>query len=185
MLGEALFWFRSFCFFCIPTDSLFRLRSMYQSSDALEGYCGNTVYSIYCNNVCLATLVFFILRNDKLLVFRSGCQRGTRSKAWYGKERNGMENGMEWNGNFGMEYGRCQNGMEWKTIFRTSIPIPYWILCIVFTEKYVPMSGSDNDIVTEVLNLIYAYYLSTNHSTLVVNIAQTVYVLHHCKYIAI
>ena len=45
---------------------------------------------------------------------------------------NGMENGIEWNGNFGMEYGRCQNGMEWKisriewkTIFHTSIPIPY------------------------------------------------------------
>ena len=45
---------------------------------------------------------------------------------------NGMENGMEWNGNFGMDYGRCQNGMEWKisrmewkTIFHTSIPIPY------------------------------------------------------------
>ena len=40
--------------------------------------------------------------------------------------------GMEWNGNFGMECGRCQNGMEWKisrmkwkTIFHTSIPIPY------------------------------------------------------------
>ena len=36
------------------------------------------------------------------------------------------------------------------------------------------MAGSDNDIVTEVLNFIYAYYLLTNHSTLVVNIAQTV-----------
>ena len=44
----------------------------------------------------------------------------------------GMEWKMEWNENFGMEYGRCQNGMEWKisrmewkTIFHTSIPIPY------------------------------------------------------------
>ena len=43
-----------------------------------------------------------------------------------------------------------------------------------------------NNIVTEVFNFnIYAYYLSTNHGTLVVYIAQTVYVLHHCKYVAI
>ena len=35
------------------------------------------------------------------------------------------------------------------------------------------MSGSDNNIVTEVFNFnIYAYYLSTNRSTLVVYIAQ-------------
>ena len=56
---------------------------------------------------------------------------------------------MEWNGNFGMEYGRCQNGMEWKisrmewkTIFHTNSVLD---LCIVFTEKYipVPMSGRD------------------------------------------
>ena len=43
-----------------------------------------------------------------------------------------------------------------------------------------------NNIVTEVFNLnIYAYYLLTNRSTLVIYIVQTVYVLHHCKYIAI
>ena len=43
-----------------------------------------------------------------------------------------------------------------------------------------------NNIVTEVFNFnIYAYYLSTNRSTLVVYIAQTVYVLHHCKCISI
>ena len=44
-----------------------------------------------------------------------------------------------------------------------------------------------NNIVTEVFNfIIYAYYLSTNSGTLVVvYIAQTLYVLHHCKYIAI
>ena len=41
------------------------------------------------------------------------------------------------------------------------------------------------NIVTEVFNFnIYAYYLSTNCGTLVVYIAQTVYVLHHCKCIA-
>ena len=39
-----------------------------------------------------------------------------------------------------------------------------------------------NNIVTEVFNFdIYAYYLSTNRGTLVVYIAQTVYVLHHCN----
>ena len=43
-----------------------------------------------------------------------------------------------------------------------------------------------NNIVTEVFNFnIYEHYLSTNRGTLVVCIAQTVYVLHHCKYIAI
>ena len=41
-----------------------------------------------------------------------------------------------------------------------------------------------NNIVTEVFNFdIYAYYLSTNHGTLAVCIAQTVYVKHHCKYL--
>ena len=33
--------------------------------------------------------------------------------------------------------------MKWKTIFHTSIPISFYILCIVFTEKYIPMSGGD------------------------------------------
>ena len=43
-----------------------------------------------------------------------------------------------------------------------------------------------NNIVTEIFNLnIYAYFLLTNRGTLVVKIAQTVYVLHHTKYIAI
>ena len=43
-----------------------------------------------------------------------------------------------------------------------------------------------NNIVTEVFNFnIHGYYLSTNRGSLVVYIAQTVYVLHHSKYIAI
>ena len=43
-----------------------------------------------------------------------------------------------------------------------------------------------NNIVTEVFNCnINAYDLSTNRGILVVYIAQTVRVLHHCKYIAI
>ena len=42
------------------------------------------------------------------------------------------------------------------------------------------------NIVTEVFNFnIYAYYLSTNRRTWVVYIAKTVYLLHHCKYIAV
>ena len=41
-----------------------------------------------------------------------------------------------------------------------------------------------NFIVTEVFNFsIYGKCLSTNHGTLVFYIAETVYVLHHCKYI--
>ena len=43
-----------------------------------------------------------------------------------------------------------------------------------------------NNIVTKEFNSnIYAYYLSTNRGTFDVYIAQTVHVLHHCKYIAI
>ena len=60
-------------------------------------------------------------------------------RVWYG-----MEWKMEWKGIFGMEYGRCQNGMEWKisrmewkTIFHTSIPIPYWILHMAFTDECI------------------------------------------------
>ena len=55
---------------------------------------------------------------------------GSIKSCW--RAGHGMEWKMEWNGNFGMEYGRCQNGMEWKilrmewkTIFHTSIPIPF------------------------------------------------------------
>ena len=69
--------------------------------------------------------------------------------------------------------------MEWKTIFHTST----LDFVHLFTEKYIPMSGGDKITVTEVMNFnIYAYYLSTNCGTLVVYIAQTVYVVHHCKW---
>ena len=67
------------------------------------------------------------------------------NRAWYG-----MEWKMEWNGNFGMEYGRCQNGMEYGRCQNgMEDNLPYFHtnsildLCIVFTEKYIPMSGSD------------------------------------------
>ena len=69
-------------------------------------------------------------------------------------ERNGKRNGMEiavWK----MEDARMEwkiSKMEWKTIFHTSIPIPYLLSRIVFTEKYILMSGSDKNIVAEVFN---------------------------------
>ena len=87
--------------------------------------------------------------------------------AWYG---------MKWSGNFGMKDAR----MEWKTIFHSRF-------CAVHLQKNTYRCRVViNNIVTEVFNFnIYAYYWSTNRSTLVVCIAQTVYVLHHCKYIAI
>ena len=93
-------------------------------------------------------------------------------------EWNGIENGMEWNGNFGMEYGRQSSILPYQfhTRFRALYLQKNTYGCRVVT----------NNIVTEVFNFnIYAYYLSTNRGTLVVYIAQTVYVLHHCKYIAI
>ena len=64
------------------------------------------------------------------------------------------QQGRVWNGNWNgteisvwnMEDARSEwkiSRMEWKTIFHTFIRIPYWILCIVFTEKYILMLGSD------------------------------------------
>ena len=98
-----------------------------------------------------------------------------------------MEWNGKWNGNFSMEYGRCQNGMEWKisrmewkTIFHTRFRALY------LQKNTYRCRVVINNIVTEVFNFdIYAYYLSTNRGTLVVYIVQTVYVLHHCKHIAI
>ena len=64
---------------------------------------------------------------------------------------------------------------EWSRRFQewngtqSSIPIPYEILCIVFTKKKI--SGYRvviNNFVTEVFNFnIYTYYLLTNCGTLV------------------
>ena len=38
---------------------------------------------------------------------------------------------------------------------QSSIPIPYWILCIVFTEKYIQMSGSDKQYCHRSIQLQY------------------------------
>ena len=120
--------------------------------------------------------------------FNRNSKPNKQSMVW-----NGMENGMEWNGNFGMEYGRCQNGMEWKisrmewkTIFHTSYQF-HTRFCTLYLQKNTYRCRVViNNTVTEVFNFsIYSYYLSTNHGTLVGYTVQTVYVLHHCKYIAI
>ena len=79
--------------------------------------------------------------------------------------------GMEWNENFSMEYGRFK---EWNGR-QPSIPIPYYILCMLFTEKYTCI----------VTNNIFLVQCSVSFLLLFVCIAQTVYVLHHSKYIAI
>ena len=81
---------------------------------------------------------------------------------------------MEWNGNL---------GMEWKTIFHTNSVQDF----VHFLQKNTYRCRVViNNIVTEIFNFnIYAYYLSTNCGTWVVYIAKTVYLLLHCKYIAV
>ena len=111
-------------------------------------------------------------------------------KFWYGiwkmPEWNGMEdfkNGMEisvWN----MEDAR----MEWNG--RQSFILPYQFhtrfRALYLQKNTYRCRVVINDIVTEVFNFnTNAYYLSTNCGTLVVYTEQTVYVLHHCTYIAI
>ena len=98
---------------------------------------------------------------------------------------------MEWNGNFGMEYAR----MEWNRRFqewngRQSSILSYQFhttFCALYLQKNTYRCRVViNNIVTEAFNFnIYTYYLSTNRGTLVVYIAQTTYVLHRSKYIAI
>ena len=84
---------------------------------------------------------------------------------------------MEWNGRF----------QEWNG--RQSSILPYHFhtrFCALYLQKNTYRCRLEiNNIVTDVFKFnIYAYYLSTNRGTLVVYIAQTVYVLHHdrCKY---
>ena len=50
-----------------------------------------------------------------------------------------------------MEYEKCQNETEWKisrkewkAIFHASIPIPYEILLMAFTEKYTLIMITEN-----------------------------------------
>ena len=102
---------------------------------------------------------------------------------------------MEWNGTeisvWNMEDARKKwNGRFQKRNGRISSILPYQFhirFCALYLQKNTYRCRVViNNIVTEIFNLnIYAHYLSTNRGTLVVYIAQTVYVLHHCKYIAI
>ena len=94
------------------------------------------------------------------------------------KFRYGIWKMPEWNGRFREWNGRQSSILPYQfhTRFRALYLQKNTYRCRVVIIN----------IVTEVFNFnIYAYYLSTNCSTLVVYIAQTVYVLHHCKYIAI
>ena len=103
----------------------------------------------------------------------NGKWNGTEISVW------NMEDArMEWNGRF----------QEWNG--RQSSILPYQFqprFCALYLQKNTyRFRVVMIDVVTEVFNFnIYAYYLSTNRRTLVLYIAQTVYVLHHCKYIAI
>ena len=101
------------------------------------------------------------------------------TRAWYGR----------WNGNFDTEYGRCQNGMEdFKNEMEDNLPYQFHTSCcaLCLQKNTYQCQVVMNNIVTEVFNFnIYAYYLPINRGTLVVCIAQTVYVLRHSKYIAI
>ena len=84
----------------------------------------------------------------------------------------------EWNGMEDFKNGMEDNHLpyQFQTRFRTLYLQKNTYRCRVVS----------NNIVTEVFNFnINAYHLSTNCGTLVGYIAQTVYVLHHCKYIAI
>ena len=98
---------------------------------------------------------------------------GTESSVW------NMEDArMEWNGRF----------QEWNG--RQSFILPYQFhtrfRALYLQKNTYRCRVVINDIVTEVFNFnTNAYYLSTNRGTLVVYTEQTVYVLHHCTYIAI
>ena len=97
-----------------------------------------------------------------------------------------MEWKMEWNGIWNMKDAAMEwNGrfQEWNGRQSSILPNQFHTrFFALYLQKYTVI----NNIVTQVFNFnIYVYYLSTNRGTLVVYIAQKVYVFHHCKYIAI
>ena len=97
------------------------------------------------------------------------------------KFRYGIWKMPEWNG---ME--DFKNGMEDNLPYFHTNSILYRFCALYLQKNTDRCRVVINNIVTKVFNYnIYAYYLSTNRGTLVVYIAQTVYVLHHCKYIEI
>ena len=64
---------------------------------------------------------------------------------------------MVWNGTEISVWNMEDARMEWKTIFHTSIPIPYWISLMVFTEKYMQIVITKN-----IRKRLTANHLSTN-----------------------
>ena len=106
------------------------------------------------------------------MVWNGKCN-GTEISVW------NMEDAkIEWNGIFQNWNGRISSILPYQSHTR---------FCVLYLQKNTYRCRVVTyNIVTEVFNFnIYAYYLSTNRGTLVVCIAQTVYVLPHCKYIAI
>ena len=104
--------------------------------------------------------------------------------------------GMEWNGTKISVWSMEDARMEWNGRFqewngRQSSILPYQFhtkFCALYLRKNIYRCRVvTSNIVTEVFifNYIYGYYLSTNRGSLVVYITQTVYVMHHSKYIAI
>ena len=77
---------------------------------------------------------------------------------------------------------------EWNGRISSILPLQFHTrFCVLYLQKNTYRCRvMINDIITKVFNFnIYVYYLSTNRGTLFVYFAQTVYVLHHCKCIAI
>ena len=55
-------------FFCIPTDSSFRLRSIVSIVRCLGGgYCGNMVNSVFCNYIFFWATLFFLMTQRKTI----------------------------------------------------------------------------------------------------------------------
>ena len=102
---------------------------------------------------------------------------------------------MEWNGTEISVWNMEDARMEWNGRFQEWNGRQSSILLYLFHTRFRALYLQKNtyrcrvviiNIVTEVFNFnIYAYDLSTNRRTLVLYIAQTVYGLHDCKYIAI
>ena len=103
------------------------------------------------------------------------------NRKWDGMERKfryGIWKMPEWNGRFQKWNGRQSSLLPYRFHNR---------FCALYLQKNTYRCRVViNNIVTEVFNFnISVYYLSTNCGTLIVYIAQTVYVFHHCKYILI
>ena len=99
-------------------------------------------------------------------------ERKFRYVVWKMPEWNGMED--------------FKNEMEDNfPYFHTNFML---VLCIVFTKKFIPTSGGDKQychgsILLQYLRVIFVD--KSRYFVCLLYIAQTVYVLHHCKYIAI